>query len=721
MFDFEGLNARLLPNAEALVSAWLPGGKREGREWKCADLGGKRGHSFSVNLSTGKWAEFNGSENGGSGHDLTGLYACVHRVSQGDAYTALGGEGKAQQQQPVTGPPPPNAPVPGCGHSRHGKPSAVWCYRGEDGSVLFYVARYETKSGKEIVPWSWQADKQAWAPRGLPTPRPLYGLWKLPEAPSAPVLIVEGEKAAEAAQRLCGPSMLVLTWSGGALGSRATDWTPLAGRKVTLWPDADRKSHEGSILPAEKQPGMMAMCRIAELLKGVASSARILDVGIPAEDTGWDAADAEAEGWDWTRVLAWARPIARDAFAVPTLAVATPTEISHFSRWESLGLALTKGGQPMLNVDNIERFLAGEKAPIWLDTFSDRVRTEWDFQNNAACKASDWRDSNALALLVYLQRHMGLPKLGLDAVVHGVEAYAARNQRNEPREWMERLVWDRTPRLADMMPHIFKTSDTEYNRDVGANWIKSIVARVLMPGCKADNMVVLVGGQGARKSTALEIIGGDWYSLSYEKVEARSFLLGIKGKMICEIAELEAFKKSDVDSVKRMLSTRVDRYDNKYARYAEDTPRTCIFTGTTNQIEFLADATGARRFEPATVGNIDVDKLRLDREQIFAEAVHRVRAGETWHVRNEASARREQSKHRVGDVWDETVATWIEGQTDLTIAQIATDALDITLARQDAQVSRRIGYILRSNGWTSSVSTINGCSVRVWNKTEAAN
>lgn len=299
-YDFQGLNSQLLTSAEAHVAAWLPAGKRRGHEWVVGSLSGEQGSSLSINLNTGKWSDFATGEVGG---DLISLYAAVHRLGMGDAYRELGGAvprarvnghaaKPAEPERRVVMPVPEAAAICECVHPKFGRPVATWCYQDGNGEVLGYVARYEPAGErKQIVPWTWDGDR--WGMGQWPAPRPLYGLDHLAERGEAPVLVVEGEKAAAAARRFCKP-YVVVTWPGGAKALSRADWAPIHGRKVLLWPDAD-------------EPGIAAMDELGQLLQPHCPEIKVIDVaGMPA---GWDAADAEFEAWSECRV--WMAPRAQ--------------------------------------------------------------------------------------------------------------------------------------------------------------------------------------------------------------------------------------------------------------------------------------------------------------------------------------------------------------------------------------------------------------------------
>lgn len=295
--DFEGLARQLLASAESHLASWLPAGRKRGNAWVAGDLSGAAGQSLKINLSNGAWSDF---ATGDHGSDLISLYAAIHGLSMGEAHRQLGGESKPAARVNGTHRPAPPAeparrvvtPVPeasadcACVHPHLGKPSHRWTYFDGNGEVLGYVARYDPAGErKQLIPWTW--DGGAWGMGQWPAPRPLYGLQELAARPDAAVLVVEGEKAADAARRFATP-YVVITWPAGAMAVDKADWKPLKGRKVLMWPDAD-------------EPGKKAMQRVAQIIAADAAEVKVLDVS--GQPDGWDAADA---GFDsWQQCKAW--------------------------------------------------------------------------------------------------------------------------------------------------------------------------------------------------------------------------------------------------------------------------------------------------------------------------------------------------------------------------------------------------------------------------------
>lgn len=189
-------------------------------------------------------------------------------------------------------------------HYRHGIPQWVWEYRSAGGDLLGYICRFDTADGKEVVPYTYCTDgkRNEWRWQGFERPRPLYRLDRLTAFPDRTVIVVEGEKTADALAKLIEPfgKSVVTTWQGGANGIQNANWKPLNGRKVIFWPDNDfshrygekHAEHPNKLKPFEEQPGNMAMLAIAQLINPTVIRYVKNPDGYPC---GWDIADAD---WD---------------------------------------------------------------------------------------------------------------------------------------------------------------------------------------------------------------------------------------------------------------------------------------------------------------------------------------------------------------------------------------------------------------------------------------
>jgi putative DNA primase/helicase len=185
----------------------------------------------------------------------------------------------AKKKIPIV-PVPADAPAPSFRHPKHGQPSRTWTYRDAEGRVLGYVCRFDPpEGGKEVMPRCYTAEGWSWVSFGKP--RPLYGLELLAQRPTANVVIVEGEKAADAGRVLL-PAAVVVSWPGGGKAVRHVDWTPLRGRKVVIWGDHDlfpyREPHPraGQTMPPLEQPGAVTALEIAQILGELGCQVRVV-------------------------------------------------------------------------------------------------------------------------------------------------------------------------------------------------------------------------------------------------------------------------------------------------------------------------------------------------------------------------------------------------------------------------------------------------------------
>jgi hypothetical protein len=319
----------------------------------------------------------------------------------------------------------------------------------------------------------------------------------------------------------------------------------------------------------------------------------------------------------------------------------------------------------------------------------------------------DWTNTDDIRLAEWCQLR-GVP-LRSSTCAEAVAAVADDNRVHPIREYLEGLEWDGTPRLDRWLStHLGAVARGEpqavYLRQVGRRWPISAVARIYRPGCKADHGLIIEGGQGIGKSTALAALTPtpEWFTDEIADLGSKDAAQDITGKWIIELGELSALKRGDVERVKAFMSRSTDHYRPSYGRRSQDFPRQCVFAGTTNADAYLADETGNRRFWPVKVGKIDIDAIQRDRDQLWAEAVHAFKAAEKWWLDREVeqAAAEEQAERRITDPWEELVLPWLVGRAgDVTIADIMQTALGLDTAKRDQPAQNRVARILRANGW----------------------
>lgn len=353
--SFAEVKAASLRSIHAVLARWLPGGKTvdNGHEYTAPNptRADKSMGSFKVNLSKGAWSDF---ATGDSGGDLIDLVRYVDGCSEVEARNALADflnmtasaptsptkqskSAKADSWEAIQPIPDEAMQARPARHYRHGKPSMLWTYRDPQGRPLMLVCRFDLKADsdgkrrKEFAPLTWckssQTGKHEWRWQGLPPRRPLLYLDKLAARPNAPVVICEGEKAADAAASLLS-DYVATCWPNGSKAWNKSDFTPLKGRDVLLWPDND-------------EPGITCMDALAQHLTSIGAQ-RVQLIALPVLQQqpgmasgkptfsqggewpeGADAADAQAGGWTAAHMAELVNT--GELFCLPDAPAPTPT------------------------------------------------------------------------------------------------------------------------------------------------------------------------------------------------------------------------------------------------------------------------------------------------------------------------------------------------------------------------------------------------------------
>ena len=213
---------------------------------------------------------------------------------------------------------------------------------------------------------------------------------------------------------------------------------------------------------------------------------------------------------------------------------------------------------------------------------------------------------------------------------NALELAMRANAFHPVRAYLNGLTWDGKPRLDTMLVDYLGAEDSTYVRAATRKWMCGAVKRVMLPGCKFDSAIVLVGNQGIGKSSFAGILSRGWFNDSEINMNSKDGYESLHGNWIIELAELASMKRSDVETVKTFLSKCEDTYRPAYGRRAATFKRQCVFFGTTNEEEFLRDRTGNRRYWPITVsGQLDREEFEANVDQIWAEAVAAYRSGES--------------------------------------------------------------------------------------------
>lgn len=764
--DFASINAAALVSFEGLLAEWLPDGQRVHGEWKARNplRADSRVGSFSVSITKGVWKDF-ATDDGGA--DPVSLYAYLFtNGDQGAAGRAVAdrlGMGEAVQtsaprpahsvpapvEKPVklawrpVLPVPAGTEAPPRAHPHRGLPEAVWCYRNADGAVLGYVYRFRTsEGGKEVLPLTWcdhDKRKPEWHWMQFPEPRPLYGLDRLAAKPDAVVLVVEGEKCADAAVRAF-PEMVVISWPGGGKAPGKADWLPMRGRRAVLWADCDAQREKTTkaeveagidpaskpLLPADKQPGTKTMHEVGELLLGLDCKVWWVTIPAPGEKPGgWDVADAIAEGMPGDALVTMVKsakrfapaPASKGGEAVQEASKGAPTPSDAGAGTPEWMRGMIWKARGVLEDCRENVFLLLTQHPAWqgvlgFDEFARRVTIRR--QPPIRAELGEWTGECDLELGLWMAQQVRYLVKGEGTLTAGVSMAASRAKFHPVREYLEGLTaWDGVDRCSAWLEECMgaEAGSPNYLALVGRLFLIGMVARVMEPGCKWDYLPIFEGKQGKGKSTALRVLAGEWFADTQLKIGDKDAYMQLEGVWLYEIGEMDAFNRAEATAVKAFVTTQKDRYREPYARRLIERLRQVAFAGTTNQREYLKDPTGNRRYWPVHCSDrIDLEKLAQWRDQLFAEALYRYRNGEVWRPSRDEEARYifpEQEAREIVDPWMYELQDYLDAPerrhylNEITGLDLLRHAIGMDVEKIDntRSAATRIGNLMAKMGW----------------------
>lgn len=625
--------------------------------------------SLSINLAEGTWYDHEAGKGGG-------VLDLVERET--------GRTGSARRNWLVEQGILPSTTTPSSKQPR--RMVATYDYEDASGALLYQICRFEPKDFRQRRPdgaggWSWSV-------KGVePVP---YRLPQMLARHDERLFIVEGEKDVDT---LMATGLLATTNAGGASKWPAGLNKYFSRRDVVIIPDND-------------EAGRGHAAKVSVALRGTAASVRVVELrGLSNKG---DVSDWLSAGHTIDELNALAdNALADDAPVPPQISLDAVAAMAY----AGVGLSTNSRGEPYTNLQNAMAVL--QRHPryaghIWYDTFHQAILTTWDSN-----RARQWVDADRLRVAAVFQRDFGLAKFTDELVEKAAMAVAQEDQRDELGDWLKALTWDETPRLDTWLQFAAGTPSNRYHAAVGRNFILSMAARGMTPGCKVDTMPVFEGVQGAGKSRLLGILGGDYFAELTESLDTKDFFVAIQGKWLVEIAELDAFRRSDVTRIKQMLSSCTDRCRLPYGRHAVDLPRRTVFAGSTNESEYLRDYTGARRFWPVSIGKIDHAWLVENREQLFAEAVAMLRAGASWWHVPADEARCQAEDRRETDPWENEIARYCLDRRETTVPDILRN-LGVDVARQGKSEQMRASRILSLMGYRRRRLRRSGTPTWVW-------
>lgn len=351
---------------------------------------------------------------------------------------------------------------------------------------------------------------------------------------------------------------------------------------------------------------------------------------------------------------------------------------------------------------------------ISYDTFLGRTLVKNDLQH--VCEAGEvWTDAHTTRLRLWLERRNVEP-VSKGLMMDYLAKLSMENPSDVLLDWAESLQWDGVTRVDNWLVTYLGAEDCPYSRVVGRVGLLSQAARaIFVDGCQVDTTPILEGPQGVGKTKAMRILGGEWARECTLDVGDKDTKLLLRGATVVELGELHTMRRGEVDALKAFLSHIVDEYRKPYGIDEVRQVRRCVFWGTMNPLPgdegYFTDVTGNRRFLPINVTVLDEEGLRRDRDQLWAEAVARVKGGEPWYVSDADEAKMTsdaQEDRLVADPWDETLLRWLnhgfdpehyDPQFEVTVVEVAKRCFSLTDEKIHSGTSRRIAASLTRLGW----------------------
>jgi predicted P-loop ATPase len=341
-------------------------------------------------------------------------------------------------------------------------------------------------------------------------------------------------------------------------------------------------------------------------------------------------------------------------------------------------------------------------------------------------------DDDVLKFMAHMQHVVDFEKVGESMARHGIMLQANDHHVHPIREYLEGLTWDHKPRVDTIFSDYLKAENNEGNRLAAGILLKSMVARVLYPGCTAQYVITLIGQQDIFKSEFCKRLAtkpyfSDCLPRLDHKTQLKEAQAHLAGHWLLEIAENASFKNAESETLKSFITMEDDIYCAKYAHLDKRHPRQCIFIITTNEEELFKDRTGNRRYLPVEVAVTgtptieDMERFDENRDQIFAEAYSRVvDMEEKWHPTREQQElllKPRQAAHRATEPWEEQFLYDIREALERENVLIwPRDLLTYFLDRKTrfGKLVKKEEYaaVLRGKGWTNKKNRF----TKVWDK-----
>lgn len=371
-------------------------------------------------------------------------------------------------------------------------------------------------------------------------------------------------------------------------------------------------------------------------------------------------------------------------------------------------LAILPNLMPILSVPEI----CGQR--IAYDCFKDVLAC-------APLGTDNWRpikDTDYTATRLWLENAANFLPVSKELVRDTIHYVAETHQMDTAQNWLQSLKWDGIPRIKNFLPAYMGTISTPYEQAVGEYLWTALAGRVMEPGCQVDMAVILIGAQGVGKSRGVQALvpGPEYYASIRLGDKDEDIARKIRGVLVGEIAELQGFQTTDLERIKEFMTRTHEKWVPKWNEFATTFPRRIVFIATTNEDDFLRDDEN-RRWLPVRTAGVDVEGIKRDREQLWAEALQMwMENGVSWYGAQQL-ATVEQTEFKVIDNWTEIVERWIAEHpdephyrvNDLLLQAVGLDSRHVTRIHE-----MRVSKIMKSLGYKSKTKRDGRKIFRAW-------
>ncbi len=341
-----------------------------------------------------------------------------------------------------------------------------------------------------------------------------------------------------------------------------------------------------------------------------------------------------------------------------------------------------------------------------------------------------WRkflDADYMMLRVEMEKR-GFASIPPEIIKSAVHYVASMKAVDTAIEWAQGLVWDGIPRVSLAMTTYFGCEENDYSRSVAEYLFTALAGRCLSPGCQADMAIILVGLQGARKTSVVSALCPTQEAFAEIDLEKKDDVLSraMRGKLVAEISEMKGLSGRALESTKAFISRRIERWIPKYKEFECTYARRLVMIGTANDRELLDDPTGERRWLPIICGNTNPEALQRDCQQLWAEAIIKWRAHGIFWRDAEKLARSEHHKFKIDDEIENRVVVWLElparegadttnGEGSFSLSTLMA-FLGFSAERADLKNQKRIAKILRKLGYEKFGKREGKQVLKMWSK-----